>query len=285
MSSTNPAAARPAFDRPGAAFLEHPELPLAGSPLCTEHVQQVFKRHGILFGLARNAIFTPLLTLWACLGRVVFPDKSTAAACARVSVLLLALSRPPWSEDTGVFCRARCHLSAPPLQELAEGLADFLEQAAQDHWRWHGMRVFLGDGTTTTLPDTPANQAAYPQPASQKKGLGFPMIRLVMLLSLATAAILGMTWGPYKGKGTGETSLLRELFRRLQAGDLLVLDRYYGNFWMIALLLRGGFHVCARMHHRKKFDFAKGQRLGHQDHIVIWQRPARPKDMISFPKN
>src|SRR5206468_1872896 len=193
------------------------------------------------FGTAHNSIFTPVLTAWAWLSQVVFADKSTAAACARVSVLLLALSRPRWSEDTGVYCRARSHLSAQPLQELALSLADRLEQAAPPQWHWHGLNVYLGDGTIILLPDTPENQAAFPQPASQKKGLGFPMIRLLALLSLATGAISGMAWGPYQGKGTGETALLRRLLSgRLKPGDVVVLDRYYGNFWMIALLLACG---------------------------------------------
>jgi putative transposase len=276
---TTPAQPQPAFDQPLAGFLDHPDLPLPGL-LTDQHVQHVCDKHHVHFGTARNSIFTPALTVWAWLSQVLFADKSTAAACARVSVLLLALSRPRWSEDTGVYCRARARLPVAPLQELAEDLADRLEQAALAHWRWHGLRVFLGDGTIILLPDTPENQAAYPQPDSQKKGLGAPLIRLVALLSLATGAISGMAWGPYQGKGTGETALLRRLLcGRLKPGDVVVLDRYYGNFWMIALLRLAGVHVCVRLHHNKKCDFAKGKRLGHLDHVVTWKRPARPKWM------
>ena len=276
---TTPVQLQPAFDRPLAGFLDHPDLPLPGL-LTDQHVQQVFEKHHVHFGTAHNSLFTPAVTLWAWLSQVLFADKSTAAACARVSVLLLALSRPRWSEDTGVYCRARARLPFAPLQELAEDLADRLEQAALAHWRWHGLRVFLGDGTIILLPDTPENQAAYPQSDSQKKGLGSPLIRLVALLSLASGAISGMAWGPYQGKGTGETALLRRLLgRRLKPGDVVVLDRYYGNFWMIALLRDAGIHVCVRLHHHKKCDFDKGKRLGHLDHIVTWKRPPQPKWM------
>ncbi len=278
MSSTATTDSRPGLPSPTAGFLDHPDLPLPGL-LTEQHAEQAFDKHSVRFGTAHNAIFTPKLTLWTWLSQVIFSDKSTAAACVRVSVLLLALSRPRWSEDTGVYCRARSRLSAGPLEELALGLADRLELAALPHWRWHGLRVFLGDGSIQLLPDTQENQAAYPQPASQKKGLGFPMIRLVVLISLATAAIGGMAWGPYQGKGSGETALLRRLLSRLTAGDVVVLDRYYGNYWMIALLLAIGVRVCVRLHHNKKCDFRKGKRLGRLDHIVTWKRPPRPKEM------
>jgi putative transposase len=278
MSSTAQTVSRPVLPGPSAAFLEHPDLPLTGL-LNEQHVQQAFDKHSVCFGTAHNSIFTPRLTVWAWLSQVIFPDKSTAAACARVAVLLLALSRPRWSQDTGVYCRARSHLSAPSLQELAEGLADRLDQAAPEAWRWHGLNVKLGDGTTIILPDTQENQAAFPQMASQKKGLGFPILRLVALLSLATGVISGMAWGPYQGKGTGETALMRALLGRLKPDDVVVLDRYYGNYWMIALLLAAGVHICVRVHHHKKCDFRKGKRLGHLDHVVSWTRPKRPEWM------
>jgi putative transposase len=278
MSSTAPGDCRTDFDRPLAAFLDHPDLPLSDVFTC-EHVRQACHKHHVVFGVARNVIFTPFVTLWAVLSGVVSFDKSCAAACVRVSVLLLALSRPKWSEDTGVFCRARSRLTAPLLQDLAENLADRLEQAALPHWRWHGLNVLLGDGTTVLLPDSAANQAAFPQLSSQKKGLGSPIIRLVVLVSLAIGAISGIAWGPYQGKGTGETALLRLLLGRLKRGDVVVLDRYYGNYWTIVLLLAAGVQVCVRMHANKKYDFSKGTRLGHLDHLVTWKRPRRPKWM------
>src|ERR1700675_1948235 len=106
MSSTTSGESRPDFDRPLAAFLDHPDLPLA-DVLTSRDVRQACTKHHVVFGIARNVIFTPCLTLWAMLSRVVSIDKSCAAACVQVSVLRQAQSQPKWSEDTGVFCRAR----------------------------------------------------------------------------------------------------------------------------------------------------------------------------------
>lgn len=132
MPSTTSGESRTDFDRPLAAFLDHPDLPLA-DVLTSAHVRQACTKHSVVFGVARNVIFTPCLTLWAMLSSVVSIDKACAAACVQVSVLLLALSRPKWSEDTGVFCRARSRMPAPFVQELTETLADRLEQAALPH--------------------------------------------------------------------------------------------------------------------------------------------------------
>src|SRR5688572_383898 len=123
MPSTASATPRPAFDRPLAGFVDHPDLPLHGL-LSSADVQQACDRHAAHFGRAHNSLFSPALTLWAWLAQALFADKSAACACARVTVLLLALARPKWSEDTGTYCRARARLPAPLIQELAQTLAD-----------------------------------------------------------------------------------------------------------------------------------------------------------------
>jgi hypothetical protein len=279
MSSTLPAGKRPAFDQPFAGFLDHPDLPLPGL-LTACHFRDALKRLAVAFGTAANTILTPVVALWAWLSQVVFPDKATAAACVRVSELLGDLGRPGWSEDTGTYCRARARLPAPLIQHLAQGLAGRLRQAAPPSWLWRGRHAQLVDGTTLTLADTPENQAAFPQPASQKKGLGAPMVRLVVLACLATAAISGMAYGPYQGKGTSEIGLLHQLLSRLRPGDVVVADRYYCTYWVLAvLLLVAKVDVCVRLHHARKCDFRKGRRLGHLDHVVTWKRPPRPKGM------
>jgi putative transposase len=97
-----------------------------------------------------------------------------------------------------------------------------------------------------------------------------------VLLSLATGALLDMAMGPYQGKETGETALLRELLDSLDSGDVLLADRYYCSYWMVALAQACGVDVVFRMHQRRDYDFGKGQRLGPDDHLVVWHKPQRP---------
>ena len=136
--------------------------------------------------------------------------------------------------------------------------------------------VVIVCGTTVSMPDTPANQAAYPQQAAQKEGLGFPIARMVVLLSLATAMVGGMAMGPYAGKETGETALFRELLQTLNAGDILLADRYYCSYFMLALLQEAGIDFAVRLHQLRTADFRRGRRLGKGDHIVAWPRPVKP---------
>jgi hypothetical protein len=99
------------------------------------------------------------------------------------------------------------------------------------------------------------------------------------VIGLATAAIQGFAYGAYAGKETGETALFRELLGQLQAGDIVLADRYYCSYFMIALLQRLGVDVVMRMHQQRKYDFRRGQRLGEDDHVVEWHKPAKPEWM------
>jgi len=113
-------------------------------------------------------------------------------------------------------------------------------------------------------------------PGAQKPGLGFPILRMVVLLSLATAALCGLAIGPYKGKETGDPALLRELLDRFHSGDVFLGDCCYCSYFLLALLLSRGVDVVVRQHQRRRTDFRYGQRLGPKHHVVVWQRPARP---------
>src|SRR6516225_4308594 len=133
-----------------------------------------------------------------------------------------------------------------------------VERQAPGAWRWHDRRVLLADGFEVSMPDTPANQGAYPQLRNQVPGLGFPRMRVVVLLAFATACLIGAALGPCKGKGTGETELFRALLARLDAGDLVVADRYYCSWWIVALLVQRGVDACFRLHHLRDYDFRRG---------------------------
>ena len=127
------------------------------------------------------------------------------------------------------------------------------------------------------MPDTEQNQAEYPQPASQAEGRGFPLMRAVALTSLVTGMVLALATGPYAGKETGETALFRTLFDKLQRGDLVLSDRYYGGWFMLALLRELGVEFTTRLHQYREADFRRGKRLGKGDHLVAWAKPQKPE--------
>lgn len=257
------------------SYAQDDGLPFA-SVLTEEQIRQAADAEGVAFGRGANDVYTPAVTLWGFLGQVLAGRKSCVAAVARIMILQVAMGRSPCSAATGAYCQARAKLPESFLRRLTYQVGVELEDQAPAHWRWHHRRVLLADGTEVTLPDTAENQRAYPQPNSQKPGLGFPMIRLVVLLTFATAAVVGAAFGPYAGKQTGETALLRQLFEQLRPGDVVVADRYHCSYFAIALLLERGVDVAFRLHHLRHYDFRRGQRLGRDDHVVEWRRPQRP---------
>jgi hypothetical protein len=204
-------------------------------------------------------------------------EAACQAAVARVVSYceLRGLDAP--TNDTGDYCRARAKLAEAALQELTCEVAGELQQAADPNWLWKDKyHAKLIDGFTFTMPDTPQNQAEYPQHKNQKPGVGLPIARAVGILSLATACVMDLAIGPYQGKETGESALLRAMLDQLAAGDIAVTDRIYCSFMMIALLLQQGTQFCGRKHHRRHVDFRRGKRLGKYDHLIEWTRPERP---------
>ena len=221
---------------------------------------------------------TPPLTLWAFLSQVLHKaeQRSCLAAVSRILVLLVALGREPCAKNTGAYCRARAKLPEKVIERLAVDVARGCEEQVPQGWLWHQRHVKLIDGTTCSMPDTAENQAVYPQPSSQKEGLGFPIIRIVVALSLATGMLGSAAMGPYSGKETGETALLREVLAQFSPGDILLADRYFCSFFMIALLLLGKCDFVTRLHQCRKTDFSRAKRLGKGDHLVVWERPEKP---------
>jgi putative transposase len=275
MSSSHSRPNSVQFEQVFAPFLNDEGLPFA-EVLPAPAVDQAFAEAGVDFGSTKRSVFTPALTLWAFLSQVVQPAKSCSAAVLRVATLLVALRDNPCALDTAAYCRARAKLPAAVIRNLALQAGRRLEEAIPEDWLWRGRHVQLVDGTTMTMPDTDDNQKAFPQPASQKPGLGFPMIRMVLLLSLATAAVTGMAYGPYKGKETGETALLRQLLDDVAAGTILLADRYYCSYWMVAMARQRKLDVVFRLHQLRHCDFRIGWRRGANDHTVCWAKPARP---------
>jgi hypothetical protein len=252
-----------------------------GDLLSPDDFDRVCDQFGVHFATAPDDVWTPLLTVWTFLWQVLSPAKSCVAAVGRALAWRLALGLPACSANTGAYCKARQKLSEALLRQLACDSADRLEDQVPPARRFHDHRVHLLDGTLVSAADTAANQAEYPRRAACKGGVGFALVRCVALLSLATGACRGAVFGRYQGKRSGETSLARQLLDRLGRGDLVVADRLFGTWWLLADLQARAAAGVFRLHaHRRKGGASQSSRLertlGEGDQIVVWQRPARP---------
>jgi putative transposase len=243
------------FSIVATSFLQHDGLPFSDL-LPEEQIERAFEEANASFAQdEKDPVYTPAITLWAFLSQVLFEaeHRSCLAAVSRVMVLMVSLGRKPCSENTGAYCRARARVPTAVVRRLTANVAATAERRIPKEWLWNGRHVKLADGFTASMPDTKKNQEEYPQPPAQKRGVGFPLARCVVLLSLATGMAADLEMGPCSGKETGETALLRKLLQRLDRGDILLADRSYCSCFVIALLKELGVALLAYNQYRSSF--------------------------------
>lgn len=225
-----------------------------------------------------DRIYPPLVTLWVFLGQILSADHSCRAAVARLIAHRLSRGQSPCSAETGAYCQARKRLPETFFSTVARQTGRALEKDVDPTWLWKGRRVLVYDGSSVTMPDTPENQRAYPQPIAQKPGLGFPLARIAAVFSLSCGAVLDLGICRYAGKGQSELGMLRTLWQSFSPGDVIVADRLMCSWTEMAILKGRGIDSVTRLSKRKA-DFRRGERLGKDDHIVKWRKPTKPRSM------
>lgn len=230
----------------------------------------------------RSCFWNPVIVVLTFLRQVLAQDCScrhaVAMTLAETAVAPSARRRlggERRSADPSAYSQARQRLPGTLFEQLARRVADRLHEHAR---RWRGHRVWVVDGTGISMPDTPELQQAFPQPASQKIGCGFPVANLVGLFCWSTGALVHLA---VDGLHVGEINLFRRLVRWLQPDDLVVGDRLYGNYHELAALSARGVHAVCRVNRARKLDFRRGRRLGQDDRLVIWRRPRQPATGVS----
>lgn len=241
--------------------------------------QSISEAFGEASSLWQGWIYTPAVTVWVFLSQCLSPDHSCREAVARLSAWRTTQGLKPCSADTGAYCTARDALPEAVCGELVRRSGRELEAQAPRAWLWLGRRVRVVDGSTVTMPDTPENQAEYPQAKTQAPGCGLPITRVLVVFSLAVGTVIEAAMGPYQGKQTGENSLFRTLHPTLSPGDVVLADRYFSGWFDIALLREHGVDVVVHKHQLRPSDFRSGKRLGTDDHVVRLARPPRPEWM------
>ena len=227
-------------------------------------------------GKHRERTFSPTVTLWAFLSQAIEDDKSQQAAVSRIIAAAIAHGERAPSANTSAYSQARSRLSEENLATLVRETAQKIESNTPNEWRWKSKRIKLIDGSTLSMPDTPQNQDVYPQSKSQKAGVGFPLARIVAIIDYITGVVLDLAIGPCRGKQTGEHALLRELLPLFDTDDIVMGDRYYPSFFLMAALIKQGVSGVFPTHHCRKPDFRQGKRLGKKDHIASWKKPNKP---------
>jgi hypothetical protein len=229
------------------------------------------------FSRARQ--WTLRLTFWCFLWQVAQVGASCRDAVRQAMALRAAQGLPAPSDDSAAYCVARAKLPVERLEEIHGQVVQDAQGVVRQGDLWCGKRVRVLDGTCVTMADTPANQAAFPQASVQKAGCGFPVARILASFCLATGMILHWVTGHWYQH---ELSLLAALLERFEAGEVLLGDRGFGNFPVLAQCLARGLEGVFRANTAKRqVDLRQGKRLGKDDRLVVWRHGPKPKYMTA----
>jgi hypothetical protein len=267
-----------------ARFARDQGLPFADS-LSELSILDALNEHGFDY---RDRVFGPVTTIWGFLSQVLNEDHSCRDAVSRIIAHRAASGLKVCSPNTASYCNARARIPTAVLRHLAKGTAQQLHASLPGAWKWNGRRVFIADGSHVSMPDTPENQAAYPQPPTQQPGVGFPLARVVVLLSLATGACHDLAIAPYSGKGTGETTLLRRMYDALSPGDVVLADALFDNYFLACELRERGIELVARVQAERVAS--RTVEVRPDGEVILWQRPNKPRGMTGeqyhrYPKS
>lgn len=241
-----------------------------GRLLTREYVLGVLESEGHRY---RQRVFCPLVTLWAWLSQCPSQDKSLNEAVSRILAHRVSVGLPACSASSASYSVARSRFPLSVMARLAKEIGRKVHDSADESWHWRGRDVYLADGTGLTMPDTEENQLVFPQVKSRPRGLGFPVMRAVALISLSTGAVIDFDFTAHCGKGTGEGHLLRGLAGTLKAGDIIVADRLFPSYITLSSLKQRGIDMVSISHQQRDVDFSEGIQIGDRDHIVEWKRP------------
>ena len=238
----------------------------------------------------RERLYPPTETLAMFLAQVMSADGSCQRVVNEMAIKRMLNGLSTITTNTGAYCKARQRLPLTMLSRLCIRTGQCAVQYAPSSWHFQGRAMKLIDGTTVTMLDTPANQHDYPQQHTQQPGLGFPIARVVGVMCLATGTVLNAALGPYQGKGNSEHALFRTLLDSFDADDLVIADRYYCSYFVIAALMAKGVDVVMQQHAARHTDFRRGERLGTRDHVTMWRKPKQKpnwmeqQDYAQFPQ-
>ena len=217
---------------------------------------------------SRQRTYPVALTFWAFLSQVLSPGAACREVVRKVQAWYAPQGRTPDS-GTSAYCQARKRLPAKRLLQLHQTLTAKLSARITASELWRGRRVKVVDGTGVSMPDTAANQQAWPQPSTQQPGCGFPVVKLAACFCLASGALLDWVEDTLAAH---DCRLLQKLLPTFKNGDVVLADRGFSSFPSLATLLAQGVDAVMRVHHFRKLDWRAGKRLGRRDRLVCWRK-------------
>jgi hypothetical protein len=194
----------------------------------------------------RDRALPPAVTIHAFLLQVLHGNT----ACDQVPYLM-------GGGFTGdAYGQARRRLPIPLFERLLAATTEALAAERDEAERWCGHRVWLLDGSSCSMPDTPALQDAFGQPGAQKPGCGFPVAHLLALFHAGTGLLQKVLTAPLRTHDLAGACRMQTEFK---PDDVLLADRGFCSFAHLAQLQQAGFHGVFRAHQKTIVSFRKGR--------------------------
>lgn len=244
---------------------------------CDQDVHQLCEELEIEF---RERDYTPAITLGLFVRQSLSRDDACSTVVTKFNRERKRQGLAPCCSDASAFCKARAKLSVELIDTLTRRIVSMLKTKTQKLWKWKARNVYLVDGLVFRAPDTKANQAVYPQPSTQKEGLGFPQVRCLVTTCLATGCIVHYNTAAMKGKLTGEVSLFREKHSDFVAGDIVVADSNFESFYDSVLLARRGVDLVCGIKGSRNSPF-EGVCGVIQEKVITLAKPRNNKNRFT----
>ena len=221
---------------------------------------------------SRDRIYTGPRTFWSMLWQAFNPKASGREAVRQVQALFDLHGGPTVSHEDGAYCRAKARLVLQEFSKALRATAQTADQLAPVLTLFPGRALKVIDGSALTTADTPKNRKAYPPVQAPEPN--FPMMRVMVLFSLVSGAILHVATGNLH---TAELPMFYQMFDLLAANDVLIGDRGFGNFVLLALLrhFKPGVDFIGRSA-RRTDGRRRLKRLGRGDWLAVWIKSPNP---------
>ena len=229
---------------------------------------------------SRERIYSLHRTFWCWIWQVLQGNTACREVVRQVQALFALHERGDVDEATGAYCTARSKLPTALLERALTASARSAEAAAAPLPLLRGRPVKIVDGTSVRLEDTPANRKAFPPAKNQYAKPTFPLLKLLALFSAASGAILARVVGAGQ---PSELRLLLGLQAALLPGDVLIGDRHFGCYVLVAWLQARKVDLLARLATgARRVDFRQAlRRLGPQDGLFMWYKPTAASPLLS----
>ena len=221
---------------------------------------------------SRRRLFSKQNTFWAFFSQVIGADRGCREVVRKLQSLCAAQSKPMPSSSTSAYCQARARLDEKSLTDIFTHTTK-QGRSEDDAGRLNSRRVVVVDGTGLSMPDTEANQQAWPQWASQKPGCGFPQATVCACFCLSSGTLLSYRVG---NKKSNELPLLRDQWETFKRGDIFLGDKGFCSYYDVWAFQHLGVDSVVTLARRPPVrEMESVKRLGENDHLIYWPKPKK----------